>query len=59
MTLNFLPVANVDQDLDLIQSMRDRIYDLECINLDLKRQVSELRAAVEALLAPPVDVNIR
>jgi hypothetical protein len=59
MTLNFLPVANVDQDLDLVQSMRDRIYDLECVNLDLKRQNDELRAAVEVLLAPPKDANIR
>jgi chaperonin cofactor prefoldin len=55
MTLNFIPL----DDITVASSTDARIYELERQNADLRRQVGELRAAVEALLAPPVDVNIR
>jgi cell division protein FtsB len=62
MTLNFLPVANVDPDLDTYEALQERIYTLQQENTALKRQIAELRAAVEVLLAPAhdeADVNIR
>jgi hypothetical protein len=62
MTLNFLPVANVDPDLGTHEAMQERIYELERLNRDLERHNRELRAAVEVLLAPAHDegdVNIR
>lgn len=59
MTLNFLPIANVDPDLDPHEALRERIYQLEQLNRDLKRQNDELRAAIEVLLAPPKDMYIR
>jgi hypothetical protein len=63
MTLNLTPVPEADWRIDheaaLIQQLRNDFYKMERENQDLKRQVGELRAAVEALLAPPVDVNIR
>jgi hypothetical protein len=55
-TINFLPVANVDPDLDTHEALQERIYMLQQENAALKRQTSELRAAVEVLLAPPVAV---
>ena len=62
MSLNFLPVANVDPDLGTHEALRERIYQLERTNAGLKRQIAELRGAVEVLLAPAhdeADVNIR
>jgi predicted RNase H-like nuclease (RuvC/YqgF family) len=59
MTLNFHPVPGIDQEASIIQQLRNDLHRMERENSDLRRQVSELRAAVEALLAPPTDVNIR
>jgi hypothetical protein len=62
MTINFLPVANVDPDLDTREALQECIYRLRQENTVLKGQVAELRGAIEVLLAPPydeADVNIR
>ena len=37
-----------------VRRMQDRIAELERDNAALKRQIAELRGAVEVLLAPPV-----
>jgi hypothetical protein len=46
MTLNFLPVANVDPDLGTHEAMQERIYELERLNRDLERHNRELRVNI-------------
>jgi hypothetical protein len=39
-------------DTRMIAELRERVHQLHHRNIDLERQVTELRATVEALLAP-------
>lgn len=43
----------------LIRELRARIHELEHENTDLKRQVTELRAAVVALMEPEMPRILR
>ena len=43
----------------LVRELRDRIHEFELQNADLKRQVTELRAAVVALMEPEMPRILR
>jgi hypothetical protein len=43
----------------LVRELRARIHELELQNTDLKRQVTELRAAVSALMEPDMPRILR
>jgi hypothetical protein len=43
----------------LVRELRDQIHELELQNTDLKRQVTELRTAVVALMEPDMPRILR